>query len=540
MAAVRDDQRVGARRTAAPWLTRWLPESLARQVFWLNTLTVLVLVVVAVALVVVDARRTQLADAREHTVAVAEAVAESPTVRAALRRDDPSRSLQTYAERVRRDSGTDFVVVMGLDRTRYSHPEPDRIGEPFIGDLGRAADGEVFVQEYTGTLGRSVRAVVPVFDGREVVALVSSGITLDRIDRELRPKLAAIVASGAAVLGLGAVGAWLVSRRLRRQTHGMGPEAITRMYEYYDAVLHAVREGLLLVDDAARVQLVNDEASRLLGLTSPVVGRSVRELGLPDELAESLTSARPLVDETYVLGDRVLVVNQAPARWQSRQVGWVVTLRDRTELQAVTGELDTVRGFADSLRSQNHEAANRLHTVVSLIEMGRPEEAVAFATEELATAQALTDRVVAAVEEPVVAALLLGKTAQAAERGVDLRIADETRLVDTDVAGRDLVTVLGNLVDNAIDAANESGTRRVDVSIVSSSRSLTIRVEDSGPGLGDDEVERIFERGWSTKGSPAGDRGIGLALVAQVVRRHGGTVEVSRSRLGGAAFEVRL
>jgi sensor histidine kinase regulating citrate/malate metabolism len=534
------DQGAGARRTAAPWLTRWLPESLARQVFWLNTLTVLVLVVVTVALVVVDARRTQLEDAREHTVAVAEAVAEAPTVLAALRRDDPSRGLQTYAERVRRDSGTDFVVVMGLDRTRYSHPDPDRIGEPFIGDLGRAAGGEVFVQEYTGTLGRSVRAVVPVFDGGEVVALVSSGITLDRIDRELRPKLAAIVASGAAVLGLGAAGAWLVSRRLRRQTHGMGPEAITRMYEYYDAVLHAVREGLLLVDDAGRVQLVNDEASRLLDLTSPVVGRSVRELGLPDELSESLTSARPLVDETYVLRDRVLVVNQAPARWQSRQVGWVVTLRDRTELQAVTGELDTVRGLADSLRSQNHEAANRLHTVVSLIEMGRPEEAVEFATEELATAQALTDRVVAAVEEPVVAALLLGKTAQAAERGVDLRIADETRLVDADVAGRDLVTVLGNLVDNAIDAANESGARRVDVSIVQATRSLTIRVEDSGPGLREDEVERIFERGWSTKGSPAGDRGIGLALVAQVVRRHGGTVEVSRSRLGGAAFEVRL
>lgn len=523
-----------------PWLSRWLPESLARQIFWLHTLSVLGLVLVAVALVLVDARRTRLEDAREHTVAVAEAVAESPTVRAALRREDPSRTLQRYAERVRRDSGTDFVVVMGLDRTRYSHPDPERIGEPFIGDLGRAAEGRVFTQEYTGTLGPSVRAVVPVFDDGLVVALVSSGITLDRIDRELRPKLAAIVASGAGVLALGAVGAWLVSRRLRRQTHGMGPESITRMYEYYDAVLHAVREGLLLVDDAGRVRLVNDEATRLLGLPDDVQGRSVEELGLPPDLARSLTSAGPLVDSTYVVGDRVLVVNQSPARWQAREVGWVVTLRDRTELQAVTGELDTMRGFADSLRSQTHEAANRLHTVVSLIEMGRSEEAVEFATEELATAQALTDRVVSSVEEPVVAALLLGKTAQAAERGIDLRVAEETRLVDPPVDGRDLVTVVGNLVDNAMDAANDSPARRVDLSIVQQGRSLRIRVEDSGPGLDHGDVDRVFERGWSTKDTTADGRGIGLALVAQVVRRHGGSVEVSRSPLGGAAFEVRL
>jgi sensor histidine kinase regulating citrate/malate metabolism len=518
----------------------WLTESLARQIFWLHTLTVLLLVLVAVSLVLADARRTQLDDATEHTVAVAEAVAESPTVIAALRRDDPSRTLQRYAERVRRDSGTDFVVVMGLDRTRWSHPDPGRIGERFIGDLGRAPEGRVFTQEYTGTLGRSVRAVVPVFDDGAVVALVSSGITLDRIDRELRPRLAAIVAAGVGVLALGAVGAWLVSRRLRRQTHGMGPETITRMYEYYDAVLHAVREGLLLVDDAGRVRLVNDEARRLLDLPGDAEGRAVQDLGLPGELAEALTAAGPVADATYVVGDRVLVVNQSPARWQARDVGWVVTLRDRTDLQAVTGELDTMRGFAESLRSQNHEAANRLHTVVSLIEMGRSEEAVEFATEELATAQALTDRLVSSVEEPVVAALLLGKTAQAAERGIDLRIAEETRLADPCVERRDLVTVLGNLVDNALDAAGDSAARRVDVSLVQQDRALRIRVDDSGPGLDPGDAGRIFERGWSTKGTPADGRGIGLALVAQVVRRHGGTVEVSRSPLGGATFEVRL
>jgi len=522
-------------------VVRWLGASLARQIFLLQTLTVLVLVVVAVALVIVDARRTQLSEAEQQTVAVAEAVAESPTVRAALRSQDRGRVLQTYAERVRRDSGTDFVVVMGLDRTRYSHPDPDLIGQPFIGDLGDAPRGRVFTQEYTGTLGPSVRAVVPVFDRGEVVALVSSGITLTRIDRELRPHLAAIVGGGVAVLALGAAGSWLISRRLKRQTHGMGAPTITRMYEYYDAVLHAVREGMLLIGDDGRVQLVNDEATRLLGLADDVTGHRVEDIGLPEALTVSITSPDPAVDEIHLVGDRVLVVNQSPARWQGRPVGWVVTFRDRTELQAVSGELDTVRGFADSLRSQTHEAANRLHTVVSLIETGRPQEAVEFATEELETVQLLTDRVMAAVEEPVLAALLLGKCAQAAERGIDLHITDDTRVAEPGVDARDLVTVLGNLVDNAMDAAAESEDRRVDVSVTQTGSRLRIRVEDSGPGLAEDLVGPAFARGWSTKDAQAGGgRGLGLALVGQVVRRHDGMVEVSRSPMGGARFEVRL
>lgn len=518
-----------------------LTGTVARQIFLLQTLTVVVLVAVAVGLVLVDARQAQLEDARQHTVAVAEAVAESPTVRQALRQPEPARVLQPYAEHVRRDTGTDFVVVMGLDRTRYSHPDEAQLGKAFIGDLGGAPRGRVFTQEYTGTLGRSLRAVVPVFDGGEVVALVSSGITLDRIDRDLRPRLMLILAGAGAVLVLGAVGAWLISRRLRRQTHGMGSDEITRMYEYYDAVLHAVREGLLLVDDDGRVQLVNDEARRLVELPETVVGCGVDTLGFPEPLTRAILSAEPRTDEIHPVGDRVLVVNQSSARWAGRRVGWVVTFRDHTDLQAVAGELDSMRGFAESLRSQNHEAANRLHTVVSLIEMGRPQDAVEFAIKELQAAQLLTDRVVAAVQEPVVAALLLGKTAQATERGIDLRIDESTRLEDPDVPPGDLVTVVGNLLDNAMDAVAECPVRRVDVVLVQDDGRLVVRVEDSGPGLADELVEQAFTRGWSTK--PAGGvagRGLGLALVGQVVRRHGGSVSVGRSVLGGAAFEVRL
>jgi sensor histidine kinase regulating citrate/malate metabolism len=521
--------------------------SVARQIFGLQTLTVLLVLVVGTGLAVVDARAAQREDAQTRSTAIAEAVADSPAVLEALRADDPSRRIQPYAEDVRRDTGTDFVVVMALDRTRYSHPNPAQIGRPFIGDLGGAPEGDVFTQEYAGTLGPSMRAVVPVLDrDGSVVALVSVGITLERITDALWDRLGRIGATAAVLLGLGAAGAWLISRRLRRQTHGMGEREITRMYEYYDAVLHAVREGLMLLDVDGRVQLVNDEALRLLALGTDgpgLRGRHVTELGLPTGLAAALLSGDVGADELHLVGDRVLVVNQAPARWEGRDLGSVLTLRDHTELQAVSGELDTVRGLAESLRAQTHEASNRLHTVVSLIELGRSDDAVEFATGELRIAQSLADHVHGSGSEPLIAAVLLGKSALAAERGITLAISPDSAVEASPLDQQELVTVIGNLLDNAFDAVSPlpPDQRRVEVKIEADHDLFVLDVDDSGPGLDEEAVAHAFERGWSTKrGDPGIGRGIGLALVAQVVRRHGGAVTVGPSHLGGAAFRVRI
>ena len=515
--------------------------SVAQQIFVLQTLMLAAVVLGAIALAYVDARRTQLDSARERSVAVAQAVADAPTVIEALTADDAPSTIQPYAEQVRADTGTDFVVVMGLDRTRFSHPDPALIGQRFIGDLGDAREGGVFTQEYAGTLGRSMRAVVPVYDAGEVVALVSVGITVERIDRAIRTRLLPIGGAALLMLAVGSAGAWLISRRLRRQTHGLGELEMTRMYEYYDAVLHAVREGLLLLDEDKRVQLLNDEAVRLLGIDESAVGQSVARLGLPESLARSILTGHTDPDEIHLVGDHTLVVNLAAARWQGRQVGSVVTLRDHTELQAVAGELDTVRGLAETLRSQNHEAANRLHTVVSLIEMDRADEALDFATEELQAAQHLTDQLVGAVVDPVVAALLLGKSAQAAERGIALSIDERTEVTDLFVEPRDMVTLMGNLLDNAFDAVSQSRVKHVEVTLTVDASELVLDVEDSGPGLPGGLADQVFERGWSTKrGDEALGRGLGLALVGQVVRKYGGTVHVDTSTLGGAAFHVRI
>jgi two-component system CitB family sensor kinase len=312
------------------------------------------------------------------------------------------------------------------------------------------------------------------------------------------------------------------------------------MYEYYDAVLHAVREGLLLLDRAGRLQLANDEARRLLELPADAVGQPVSALSSTGRLGAALGDGRERLDEIHLSGDRVLVVNQAPARWQGRDLGSVVTLRDHTDLQALTGELDSVRGFAESLRAQAHEAANRLHTIVSLIELGRVDQARDFATAELALAQRLTDHVVTSVDEPILAALLLGKAAQASERGIELVVADDLQVPEGVVDPRDLVTIVGNLLDNAVDAAAAgSPPYRVEFAARVSEGDLVLRVSDSGAGLGHPDVERAFERGWSTKSDDRLiGRGLGLALVGQAVNRHSGRIDVTSD--GGAVFTVRL
>jgi sensor histidine kinase regulating citrate/malate metabolism len=514
--------------------------SLARQLLALQVGVVAVVVLVAGVAAYLQARASSQAAASARVLAVARSVAASPLVRSALLAPDPSAILQPYTVRVGHDTGTDFVVVMTTRGIRYSHPRPELIGKRFSGHIDAAVAGGVVLETYGGSFGPSERAVVPVrADDGKVLALVSVGVTRVAVAKELSHQVPSLLIAGITALLLAAGGSALVSRRLRRQTHGLGPDELGRMYEFYDAVLHAMREGLVLLDQDGRLMLANDEARRLLDLAGECAGLRLDELGLPAPMTEALEGGCEVSDAIHLTANRVLVVNQAPARWEGRELGTVLTLRDHTDLQALTGELDSARGLAEALRSQAHEAANRLHSVISLIELGRTEQALTFATEELALAQQLTDLVVSAVHEPVLAALLLGKAAEANERGVALEVDPASSVPESVIPARDLVTVVGNLLDNAIDAAaGAPGPRRVgfsswvedDASGPGIASTLVLQVSDSGPGLDKDSVTRAFTRGWSTKSDKQLiGHGLGLALVGQVTARNRGTVKVSRA-----------
>ncbi|MEU5539359.1 sensor histidine kinase [Streptomyces sp. NPDC020362] len=521
------------------------PRSLAGQLFAMQAVLIAVVVAgYALFTYVSDQRQAEDAAVRQVT-AVARSVADSPSVRSAIHTPTPTRALEPYALQVMRDTNVDFVTIMTPDGIRWTHPDRKQIGRPFLGRIGPAQHGHTFTETYTGTLGPSVRAVTPVTDNGRIIGLVSAGIKVEAISERVQDQVTALFAVAGGALLLGAVGTYVINARLRRHTHGMNATELSRMHDYHQAALHAVREGLLMLDGQYRVALINDGGRELLGVgeEGDVIGASVADLGLPVPLTGALLASEPRVDEVHLTASRVLVVNTSPVSGGERR-GTVVTLRDVTELQSLMGELDSERGFTQALRSQAHEAANRLHTVVSLIELGRAEEAVEFATAELELAQALTDQVVAAVSEPVLAALLLGKTAQANERGVELVVSADSRLDDgvlpPELSARDLVTVFGNLIDNAVDAAQGSAGARVTVTAYASDCELVLRVSDTGPGVDPAHADLVFQRGFSTKPTGPGGRGLGLALVRQTVGRLDGTLTVTEAEEGGAVFEVRL
>ncbi|MEO9327679.1 sensor histidine kinase [Gordonia aurantiaca] len=508
---------------------RWYPRTLAGQVAALALVVVAIVVLAGSALAAIDARVDGDHAARAEVTGIAVALAEAPSTAEALTSPDPSALLQPVTERIRLDTGLAFITVLAPDRTRYTHTDPARIGEPYLGTIDAALHGEIMTETHTGTLGPSIRTIAPVRgpDGR-VIGMVAAGITQETLSSAWRGELPRIVLVGAAALLAAAIGVWWIRRRLLRQTGGLAPDELRLMYDHHDAVLHSVREGLIVVEDG-RPALVNDEAKRLLDIDTDTPAT---------DLPHFLTGG-PVADELYAEGDRVLLVSRSAVR--DRRGSTVVTVRDRTELAETMGELDSMTRFAEALRSQAHEAANRLHTLVALVEMGRGEDAVRLATTELELSQHLIDRMTQAVAEPALVALLLGKSAQASERGIAFSLTEDSKVGDQAIqilTPGEMVTVVGNLVDNAMDACDPADPW-VEVSVVGDEKTLEIVVADSGPGMDPELFARATTRGYSTKtGGDEAGRGLGLALVSQVVARHNGTLTAENTY--GSVVTVRL
>ncbi|MDG4665986.1 sensor histidine kinase [Mycobacterium sp. 236(2023)] len=491
--------------------------SLATQAIALQVLVIALIVIGGSALALLDARQDADAAAEEQVLGIATSLADSPSTAQAIETGQATEILQPVTELVRRNTDIAFITIMAPDRTRFTHTDPTQIGGDYLGTIEPALRGESFTEVYTGTLGPSIRAVAPVrdSDGR-VIGLVAAGILQQSLADRWRAQWPVIAAVGVGALAVSLVGVWGIRRRLLRQTHGLRPDELRVMYDHHDAILHSVSEGLIVLDNSG-VALANDEARRLLSLSAGRIDRS----HLPEFLRAFNPGAR---DEIHVTDDRVLVVNRS--RVQNGTDGSeVVTVRDRTELQGALGELNSLKVLTDSLRSQAHEAANKLHTIVTMVEMGRADEAVRFATAELELSQQLVDRLSSALREPALVALLLGKSAQADERGIELTVTEDTELpaeADAVLTGQELVTVTGNLIDNAMDACDPDNPW-VEVTISQDEHRLMIRVADSGEGMDSTTFEKAMRLGYSTKsGEDTEHHGLGLALVAQVVKRHDG------------------
>ena len=483
------------------------------------------------------------------SLGISATLARDPYVIAGVQKADPTAELEPYALAIVKTAGVDFVTIMDTSGIRYTHPDRTQIGGRFLGTISQALQGQSLTETYTGTLGPSVRAVVPVMQGSRVIAIVSAGVTVDRVLASLAPRIPLVIGAAVLLVAIGTAGAFLGRRSLSRVTGSLRPAELARMIGYYESVLHSVREGLILTDDRGRVVLYNDEAADLLGLipaASDQPPSTVAELGLPPSISALIESRARIVEESHLAGDRVLLVNQEPASPTGTRSGTsrgsLTTLRDLTEVQRLSGELESVRTLSDALRSQTHEYANRLHTVVSLLELGRTREAIDLIAQETETSQSLADDLVGASSEPALAALLLGKVAQAGERGVVLRLGVDDELEASALSTSELVSVVGNLVDNALDAAaGGASPARVSVRLTVDRATgvIELTVTDSGAGIDPDHLRHIFDRGFSTKPPGSSGRGFGLAVVRDTLARRGGVVDVASWGVEGTRFVAR-
>ncbi|WP_180967384.1 ATP-binding protein [Zhihengliuella halotolerans] len=479
----------------------------------------------------------------QQVLTMAESVAVLPAVQDRLAGEDPEQELAALAETLREASGMRYIVFVDADGIRRSHPDPDAIGQPPRMDAGPVLDGQTWTGVERGPAGLTLRARVPVQSAGtdDVVGYVSAGILASEVRIASVESIPLILGAAALVVGLGGAGAHLLSRRLKAKTHGLEPEEIAALLDGREALLYSIGEGVVGLDRESRIVLANDSARDLLDLPALHLGRTVAELGLEPRAREILGGTDAADGELLAHGGRILVCDRRPVHAGG---GVVVTVRDQTEVARLTDQLDGAHTVTNGLRAQRHEFANRIHTAAGLLELGAVEEAKDYLTELSAATTRTAAEIAARIGDLAVSALVLAKSVQAAEQGTDFEVSALSSLPEglPPAVRDDVLLVVGNLVDNAVDAAGPGGWVELFVlwhDVDGGAGMIEVRVTDSGPGIAPELGETVFAAGTSTKDAPGTDRrGLGLALVRQMCVRRGGTVEVDDD--GATTFSVLL
>jgi two-component system, CitB family, sensor kinase len=482
----------------------------------------------------------------EQARSIAVALGNAPGVAEAVDSGDPQHILPGLGERVRHDSAASYVVIIDRSGVRYSHPNPaligQRIEEPVV-----ALDGVVRTGVDAGSLGRSANARAPIIDaGGRPVGEVSVGILESEVGSRFSQQMGYVALYTLLALGLGVVASLILARVIKRATFDLEPAEIVALVQEREAILHGIREGVLAVDALGRVNVLNDEARRLLAVPAAQLGRPIEDLLPEGQLRRIVTGEVSGPDLVVVTDEHLLVLNRMPVVVAGRHAGWVVTIRDRTELEALLRQLDAVEGLTTALRAQEHEFVNRLHVLSVLLELGEFEEATGYSRQLQTETTLVSEDVRSRIGSPVIAALMIAKTAVAAERGVVIRVDPTSQLARSETDQLPIVTILGNLLDNALDAITDDPVTNgrhprgtVTVAVTDTEDVLRLTVTDTGPGIAEGHLDDVFVDGFSTKEPRAGiHRGVGLALVHRLVTRFGGTITVTSPE--GARFDVVL
>jgi len=478
---------------------------------------------------------------------VSESVASIPEVQHALIHGDPDGSIQLLAEEIRAKTGAEFVVIGDRQGRRYSHPDPNKLGKHMVGGDNWPAlqEGKAYVSKAVGTLGPSIRGKAPIITHTgEVIGVVSVGYLLEDVQEITGKAQLRVVPLLLLVLLLGGAGAIQIARTFKKAIFGLEPGEIAGILQERTAILESIRSAIVATDNQLRIRLVNHNALQALQRRSAdeLIGRPVDSIFPEVPVAATLERGERLFDREYLVDGTRMIFNLIPIRQQEQITGLLATFRRKDEIDVLARELSSAKLYADTLRAQTHEYANKLHTIAGLIQLESYEEALELIVREDNDFKDFVSLVTRVSQAPVVSALLLGKLSSAHEVKVDFVLDPASRMppLPDDYPGEKLVTVIGNLLDNAFEAASEGGRERAWVRLLlqDAAGELTIRVEDSGRGIPPELAGRIFQRGVSGKGGTG--RGVGLYLVGKCIEELKGEIHIGTGAAGGAVFVASL
>ena len=504
----------------------------------LALLAVSLLITGSIAAVVTDGIGENAAD-------IARMMARSEVVVSGLTGNRDEADIQSFATVIRQATGVEYIVVMDMNGTRKSHPNTANIGRKFVGgDEGPALlDGREYTSTATGTLGVSLRAFAPVFDGdgRQIGA-VSVGILLDSVQQMIAQSQQIIYLATGVGLLVGMIGALALARNVKNTMFGLEPFAIAELLEERNAMLQSVREGVLAIDRNARITMVNGEAIRifnLAGIETELIGKRVDDHIVNSRLREVLETGRVELDQDQDINGVAVLTNRMPIRVNDQIVGAIATFRDKSEFRHLAEQLTGIRNYAEALRAQAHEFMNKLHVILGMVRLQCYDELSGYINGIARQYQAEVGFVDHRIKDPALAGFLLGKLSRARELGIDLVLADQSclpRPADPELI-HELITIVGNLIDNAMEAVAQSPHKRIDLWLDYRDGRLFLAVEDSGAGIAADACEAIFEKGYSTK---AAGRGLGLFLARRSANKLGGRLEAVSEPGKGARFQAEL
>ncbi|WP_054025143.1 sensor histidine kinase [Bacillus sp. FJAT-28004] len=476
---------------------------------------------------------------------IAKTVALMDVISNAFEEENPSAIIQPIVEKIRMETDAEYIVIGNKEGIRYAHPLPDRIGKEMIGgDNGPVLNGESIISEAVGSMGPSLRGKTPIFnDQNEVIGIVSVGILLKDIEQSAVTYRNAMIIFAAIALMVGSGGAIVIANSVKRSIHGLEPEEIGLLYQEKRAILETIHEGIIAVDTEGTITLVNQTALKLIDPLErmEITGQHVRDVIPESRLLEVIKSGQAEIDQEMTINDSSVVVNRLPIfDHQHRVVGAVSSFRNKSELLRLTEELTQVKRYTEALRSQTHEYSNKLYTIYGLIQLESYQEAMDIITHETDVHQNLIHFLLQEIPDPIIGGILIGKFNRANELKVKLEIDPKStfKTIPDDLNRNHLVTIIGNLIDNALDAVldNNDENRTVKVFLSDVGKVFTIIIEDNGSGIKEDAAERLFELGFSTKNED--HRGYGLAIVTQAVQQLRGHISFQSRSQEGTIFTV--